>query len=105
MELVPTLYLNVLTIEIKHRRVFRCDIRNLGFNIPYEDDVIAKRLVENVEEAKERIYSDENIPKYNLHQAPPPGAKTRDILGSDIHLLYEITPAVKQHTTERHHGF
>lgn len=62
IEYIPSFHLNRLTVEMKGREIFRCDIRNLVFNMHYCDDVVGKRVVGAVEEARSRMYHEDNIP-------------------------------------------
>lgn len=51
-------------MEMKEREVFRCDIKNLYFNMDCEEDPVCKKLVAAVEEAKIRMYNQSNIAQF-----------------------------------------
>lgn len=46
------------------RQIFRCDIRNLLFNIDGDQDPVCQLLVESVEETKKRFYAKRNVSKF-----------------------------------------
>lgn len=63
----------------------------------YEDDPVCQRLVAAVEEARGRMYNEENIPQFDsikkgmrLLQRQKNAENTQDLLKSDIELIYEI---------------
>lgn len=64
---MPSARINRLTVEMLGRQIFRCDIRNLLFNVDGEDrDPVCRTLVESVEQSKKRFYDDAetNVPKF-----------------------------------------
>lgn len=63
IEIVPSIHINRLTLEIFDRVIFRCDIRNLPFNLEC-DDTVCKRIIDVVNEATERLYADDNLSSY-----------------------------------------
>lgn len=82
---------------MKEREIFRCDIRNLLFNMHYVDDKVGRRLVRAVEEARKRMYSENNVPMYDavaegmrLLQKERDTGDLRQLLGSDTKVLFEI---------------
>lgn len=97
IEYIPSIHLNRLTIVMKEREIFRCDIRNLLFNMDYCDDVVGKRLVAAVEEARKRIYNENNIPMYDsvkegmrLLQRQCDAKNLQDLLPDDTKIIFEI---------------
>ena len=64
MKIEETTLINRLTVEMKGREIFRCDVRNLKFNAECDDDVVCLKIISSVEETRERFYSDSNIPKF-----------------------------------------
>lgn len=91
---------------MKEREIFRCDIRNLLFNMSYMDDKIGRRLVAAVEEARKRMYSENNIPLYDsvkggarLLQKQRDADNLQELLIEDVEILYEIPDA--SHLAER----
>ncbi|XP_071056984.1 uncharacterized protein [Onthophagus taurus] len=64
VELIQTEHLNRLTIDIYGVTIFRCDIRNLLFNVCADNDVVCLRALDAIEEASKRIFSDTNVPKF-----------------------------------------
>lgn len=54
-ELIEISEYNRLTIEMCDREIFRCDIRNLMFNLPVDDDLVCQRAVKVIEEASNRM--------------------------------------------------
>lgn len=81
---------------MKGREVFRCDIRNLYFNIDCADDPVCQRLISVVEEAKERMYDLNNLPKFRSINdgrrafQNQNAETTQELLHSDVDLIYEI---------------
>lgn len=63
IEVIPVNDFNRLSIEMFEREVFRCDIRNLMFNMPAEDDPVCQRALRAVDEANRRMSSEDNVPK------------------------------------------
>ncbi|KAJ8978428.1 hypothetical protein NQ317_019666 [Molorchus minor] len=64
IELIQINLLNRLSIEMADRIIYRCNIRYLSFNMDCNDDNICERAVFAIEEAKSRMLTDKNIPKY-----------------------------------------
>lgn len=82
---------------MKGREIFRCDIKNLYFNIDCEDDIVCQRLISVVQEANERMYDLNNLPKFRsikngkrAFQNPQEPENTQELLHSDVELIYEI---------------
>lgn len=77
---------NRLSIEMFDREVFRCDIRNLLFNMPAEDDPVCQRAVKAVEEAKSRMGAEKSVERYficilkkSLFECPLLGHSLKDV--------------------------
>ncbi|CAH2075053.1 unnamed protein product, partial [Iphiclides podalirius] len=51
VDLVPVEYINYCMLEMCGHEVFRCNIRNLRFNVPAESDPVCSRAVEAVADA------------------------------------------------------
>ncbi|GJQ68701.1 hypothetical protein Trydic_g17237 [Trypoxylus dichotomus] len=64
VEVVRSIQLNRLRIEMAGSIIYQCDIRNLLFNINYEDDIFTQQIVKIVAEATTRIYANKNDPKF-----------------------------------------
>lgn len=97
IEFVPSIHPNRLTVVMKDREVFRCDIRNLLFNMFYADDVVAKRLVAAVQEARRRFYDEDNVPVFEsvkegmrLLQMQREAGSLGQLLKSNTEVIYEI---------------
>ncbi|XP_057672336.1 cilia- and flagella-associated protein 251-like [Diorhabda carinulata] len=56
--------LNRLEIVMCCRKIFQCDIRNLRFNMEYEDDPVCRKAVAVVEEAANRMKTEMNLSEY-----------------------------------------
>lgn len=96
IELVEVHQINRLVVELLDRPIFVCDIRNLKFNIDYEDDPVCKRAVAAIEEARQRFIADDNVPKYTAVEeglrSTRNQEKAADIINtSDTELLFEIS--------------
>ncbi|KAF2896951.1 hypothetical protein ILUMI_09222 [Ignelater luminosus] len=97
IEIVPSIHMDRLSVEMLGREIYRCNIKNLQFNIECKDDVICKRLVETVQEASSRLYADENFPQYHpvlrgrrvIHEIKNKRTN-QDLFSSDIKLWFEI---------------
>lgn len=117
VEIKPFLHLNRLSIEMAGSIIYQCDIRNLLFNLEYEDDVVCQRIVEVIEEAESRINTDTNIPKFPSTKDAKryvdicQRAMTKEFFESYISLIYEHHKHL-QHVekisglihTDNHHG-
>ncbi|KAF7271363.1 hypothetical protein GWI33_015719 [Rhynchophorus ferrugineus] len=57
---------NRLTIEMCNREIFRCDIRNLLFNVPFDDDQVCQRAIKVIEEANNRMRNIQQINTQNV---------------------------------------
>ncbi|XP_044750406.1 UPF0728 protein C10orf53 homolog [Coccinella septempunctata] len=97
IELIPTKHLERLTIEMRNREIFRCNIKYLKYNMDYEDDPMAQKIVAAVQEAHSRIYNESNIPRYFVNkwgmrgvQNIQRGLTPKDILAPSIELISEI---------------
>ncbi|KAL3282569.1 hypothetical protein HHI36_005747 [Cryptolaemus montrouzieri] len=97
IELIPTNHLERLTIEMRNREIFRCNIKFLKYNMDFEDDEIAMRAVNAVREAHSRIYNESNIPRYFVNkwgmkgvQAVKKGLSPNDIFSHSVQLICEI---------------
>lgn len=99
LELIPSTHLNRLVIEMKGVEVFRCDIRNLMFNVDASNDPVCTRAINAILSAEPQIYSDENLPLFSpINQGmrsyqkckPAETGKTAKLLSSGIRLIYEI---------------
>lgn len=55
VEIIQVNHLNKLAIELFDREIFLADIRNLKFNIYWEDDVLCKRIIRTIREAESRM--------------------------------------------------
>ncbi|XP_045471206.1 UPF0728 protein C10orf53 homolog [Harmonia axyridis] len=105
IEVIPTKHLERLTIEMRHREIFRCNIKNLKYNMDYEDDPMAQKIVGVVQEAHSRIYNESNIPKYYVNRMGMRGVQNiqrgitaKDIFSPSIELINEIgTQKARQH--------
>lgn len=82
---------------MKEREVFRCDIRNLLFNMCYMDDKIGNRLVAAVQEARSRMYCDDNMPHFDsakegmrILQRQKDAKGLQELMIDDTMVLYEI---------------
>ncbi|XP_028160503.1 UPF0728 protein C10orf53 homolog [Ostrinia furnacalis] len=51
VDLVQVLFVNYCMLEICGHEVFRCNIQNLLFNMPYESDPVCQRAVKAVQQA------------------------------------------------------
>ncbi|XP_050309382.1 uncharacterized protein LOC126745544 [Anthonomus grandis grandis] len=58
--LVPINEYNRMSVEIYDREIFRCDIRNLMFNMPIEEDPVGQRALAAIEEARRRMCAVES---------------------------------------------
>lgn len=57
-------HLNRLSIEMNDRLIYTCDIRFLRFNLPFDDDIAGKRIIETIEFHKESFSQEANMPKF-----------------------------------------
>ncbi|KAI4470267.1 hypothetical protein MML48_1g13462 [Holotrichia oblita] len=95
VEIIPFPHLNRLSIEMAGSIIYQCDIRNLLFNIDYEDDVVCRRIVAIIEEADSRINAAGNILKFYSTKHPrryvdiSKNVATQDFFESYIDLIYE----------------
>lgn len=96
VEIRPAMHLNRLTVEIQGTVVFQCDIRNLLFNMDYEDDVVCQRVVDAIDEAADRIFSSNNVAKFptiqilnKLNLMKKEDISTKDYFSSSTYLLFE----------------
>lgn len=64
IEVIAINQYNRLSIEMFDREVFRCDIRNLLFNMPADEDPVCQRAVKAVEEAKSRMCAEKSVERY-----------------------------------------
>lgn len=99
LELIPSSHLNRLVIEMKGVEVFRCDIRNLLFNVDASRDPVCTRAVNAILSAEPQIYNEENIPLFSSINEGMRSyqksktmytEKTTNLLSSSIKLIYEI---------------
>lgn len=60
-ELIPCDHYERLYIQMLARDIFQCNIKQLKFNCPHEDDVLCQRIVECVKEAHTRYLFTLNI--------------------------------------------
>lgn len=82
---------------MKECEIFRCDIRNLLFNMSFTDDKVGHRLVATLEEARKRLYSEKNLPNFNpvkdgmraLQKERDAGA-LQELLVDDAKVMFEI---------------
>ncbi|KAF2905350.1 hypothetical protein ILUMI_00826 [Ignelater luminosus] len=65
IELIPSPHFERVTVVMKGREIFRCNITHLQFNIECEKDIICERLVDAVKEAQDRLYSKNNVASYS----------------------------------------
>lgn len=82
-----------LSVEILGREIYRCNIKNLQFNIECENDIICRKLVDIVQEASSRLYAVRNFPKYHpitKGKRIIQEIKSHDLFSSDIKLWFEI---------------
>ncbi|CAH1369643.1 hypothetical protein MTP99_011058 [Tenebrio molitor] len=89
VELVPTRRLNTLTVHMRDKLIYRCDLRYLQFNIDLDDDPVAQTLVKSVEETRAMFDDDQNVPKFGVHKRVLT-TDTHDLLSDDVSLWYEI---------------
>lgn len=95
MDQIPSAHLNRLAVEMKGVEIFRCNIKNLLFNMDCKDDPLCQKIILAAKEAAERLLSEENVQRF---QSPKPGLspyttlnkRTRMYLTSDPDLLYNI---------------
>ncbi|KAK9870490.1 hypothetical protein WA026_008048 [Henosepilachna vigintioctopunctata] len=97
IELIPTKHLERLSIEMRNREIFRCNIKYLKYNMDFEDDEMAKNLVQAVKEAHGRFYNESNTPKYLVNDKGMKGVHLiskglglKDIFTSSTELIFEI---------------
>ncbi|KAL0840639.1 hypothetical protein ABMA28_015838 [Loxostege sticticalis] len=60
VDLVPVTYVNFCMLEICGHEVFRCNIQNLQFNMPYELDSVCQRAVKEVQSATTSLHRARN---------------------------------------------
>lgn len=95
VEIVPSIHINRLTIEMEGSIIYQCDIRNLLFNMDYEDDIVCQRVYTAINEAASRIYCIKNIPAFasvkegKRYTEKSKTLKTEDFFDSSVGLLYE----------------
>lgn len=101
-----------MTIEMKDMEIFRCDIRNLQFNVTCDYDVVCKRAIKAVIEATKLLYTDENVKQYpsinegmRLYRIDMDNMNDIDKAGgfmdNDVKIIYridkkELRPTVKE---------
>ncbi|KAL1491146.1 hypothetical protein ABEB36_011787 [Hypothenemus hampei] len=64
-ETIPINEYNRVSIQMFQSEIFRCDIRNLMFNMPAEDDPVCQRALAAIEDAKLRMGVMEKVPSEN----------------------------------------
>ncbi|KAK4880582.1 hypothetical protein RN001_008728 [Aquatica leii] len=96
IEIVPSLHINRLFIEISGKTIYSCNIQHLSFNMEFDDDV-CKNITKAVEEASRRIFHDKNVSFYSpaskgmkAIQAINDATKTADYLDDNVKLWFEI---------------
>ncbi|XP_017767966.1 PREDICTED: uncharacterized protein LOC108556391 [Nicrophorus vespilloides] len=65
VEMVASPHLNRLTVEMRGRTIFTCDIRNLLFNLSLEMDVVGRRIIDVIKQHEVIFFADENVAKYD----------------------------------------
>lgn len=95
IELIASPHLNRFSVEMGGVEIFRCDIRNLLFNVDIAYDSVAQRAVEVIDEAAGRIQTDTNLPKFiKANSAKLYSEKAnlelKDVLDPDIDIWFEL---------------
>ncbi|EFA03664.1 UPF0728 protein C10orf53 homolog [Tribolium castaneum] len=89
LELIATNRLNNLTIHLRDKQIYRCDLRYLMFNIDYEDDPVCQNIVKSVEETRALFDAEQNLATFDTLKKNYKG-DTRDLLAEDVDLMFEI---------------
>ncbi|XP_044266979.1 UPF0728 protein v1g117062-like isoform X1 [Tribolium madens] len=98
LELIPTNRLNNLTIHLRDKQIFRCDLRYLMFNIEFEDDPVCQNVVKSVEETRALFDAEQNIAIFDTVKKKYTG-DTRDLLAEDVDLIFEIPQTFEKFKT------
>lgn len=99
IEIIESTHINRVTIMMKDMEIFRCDIRNLLFNLPSDLDLVCMRVIKAVKEGEQLLYGDHNIPQYlsvkegmRLNQIMKRNMMKRaqDFMNPDVEVIYEV---------------